>query len=201
MAAVEKQLICLEDIAVGTGVVIQTRGGAAYTLTRIDLVPSVDAVEDLDDIVEYTRAKVGLTNYKKVGDEWVIDRIPLNAVGELGAAASRGVTGVGDLIARGFAGIGGPALSGILGNALGMQASLVSTVAAGGPENALFAVLTLPGLEANAVQIAFGATSPAIYYKIIGSTWIPVVLANSSPTFAAVKATSVRADSIGTPKE
>jgi hypothetical protein len=201
MSSVEKNLICLEDIAVGTGIVVQDRGGALYTLRRIDLVPSVDSVEDLDGLVGFNKAKIGHITYVKVDDEWVIDPIPLAALGDgLGTAASRNATGAGDVLAKGYAGIGGAALTAIAGE-LGLRSALVSSIAAGGPANEPAVVLTLPGADADAARIAITLTNVAMYYQKVGFAWIKVVAPNTDVTFAALKANSVRADSVGTPKD
>lgn len=202
MSSVEKNLIALEDIATGTGIVVQDRAGVQYVLHRIDLVPTVDSVEDLASIANYDRAKVGLVNYIKVGDTWQVDPIPLAALGSgLGTAASRNVTGTGDLIAKGFAGIGGPALANLVGAGIGIKATLVSTTAAGAPANEPTVILTLPGADADAARLAITLTNVALWFQKVGFGWTKVVVGGTDVEFGAVKATSVRANSVGTPKD
>lgn len=202
MSSVEKNLIALEDIATGTGIVVQDRAGVQYVLHRIDLVPTVDSVEDLASITNYDRAKVGLVNYIKVGDTWQVDPIPLAALGSgLGTAASRNVTGAGDLIAKGFAGIGGPALDNLVGAGIGIKATLVSTTAAGAPANEPTVILTLPGTDADAARLAITLTNVALWFQKVGFGWTKVVVGGTDVEFGAVKATSVRANSVGTPKD
>lgn len=202
MSSVEKNLIALEDIATGTGIVVQDRAGVQYVLHRIDLVPTVDSVEDLASIANYDRAKVGLVNYIKVGDTWQVDPIPLAALGSgLGAAAGRNVTGTGDLIAKGFAGIGGPALANLVGAGIGIKATLVSTTAAGAPANEPTVILTLPGSDADAARLAITLTNVALWFQKVGFGWTKVVVGGTDVEFGAVKATSVRANSVGTPKD
>lgn len=202
MSSVEKNLIALEDIATGTGIVVQDRAGVQYVLHRIDLVPTVDAVEDLASITTYDRAKVGFVNYIKVGDVWQIDPIPLTALGSgLGAAASRGVTGTGDLMAKGFAGVGGPALANLVGAGIGIKASVVSTTAEGAPANEPTVVLTLPGADADAARLAVTLTNPALWFQKVGFAWTKVVVGGADVEFGALKANSVRANSVGTPKD
>ncbi len=197
---VQKQLVCLEDIALGAGAISQVRGGVTYTLNRVDLVPSVDSVADLPYIEGYERARVGLVNYKKTLAGWVVDPIPLTAFAALGSAASRNATGPGDVLHKGFAGIGGAAGSGATGLTLGLQASVALSTAEGGPVDEECAILTLPGTTSNAAQLAISA-SGALFVRRVGATWAKVALTGASVDFAAVKATSVRADSVGTPKD
>ena len=202
MSSVEKNLIALEDIATGTGIVVQDRAGVQYVLHRIDLVPTVDTVEDLASIANYDRAKVGLVNYIKVGDTWQVDPIPLAALGSgLGAAAGRNVTGEGDLIAKGFAGIGGPALANLVGAGVGIKATVVSTTAAGAPADEPTVILTLPGADADAARLAITLTNVALWFQKVGFGWTKVVVGGTDVEFGAVKATSVRANSVGTPKD
>lgn len=198
---VQKQLICLEDLQLGTGVVVQDRNGVAYTLHRLDIVPSVNTVEELGTLEGFDKARVGLVNYVKSVSGWVIDPIPLQAFAGLGVAASRGVTGSGDLLNKGFAGIGGPATAGATGLALGLQATTVSTTAAGAPVDELCSILTLPGTTANLVQFAVSTVSGAFYVRRLGAAWSKVALVGDSVEFNAVKAESVRANSVGTPKD
>ena len=198
---VQKQLACLEDLDIGTGLVVQDRNGVAYTLHRIDLKPSVDSVGELDYIEGFSKARVGLVNYVKTVEGWAVDPIPLEAFAELGTAASRGVTGPGDLLHKGFGGIGGEAGTGAIGLALGLQASVAATTAQGAPVEELCAILTLPGTSANLAQLAISTVTGNFYVKRIGATWKQVVFAGDSVEFAALKATSVRADSVGTPKD
>lgn len=201
MSSVEKNLIALEDIATGTGIVVQDRAGVQYVLHRIDLVPSVETVEDLEDITTYNKAKVGLVNYVKVDGTWVVDPIPLSALGSgLGVAASRNVTGAGDLMAKGFAGIGGAALANLAGAGIGVKASYISTIAAGGPANEPTVVLTLPDDDSDAARLAITLTTPALWFQKVGFAWTKVVVGGADVEFGALKATSVRADSVGTPK-
>lgn len=202
MSSVEKNLIALEDIATGTGIVVQDRAGVQYVLHRIDLVPSVETVEDLDDLTTFTKAKVGLVNYIKVDDVWQVDPIPLSALGSgLGAAASRNVTGVGDLMAKGFAGIGGAALANLAGAGLGLKASYISTIAAGGPADEPTVVLTLPGDTADAARLAITLTTPALWFQKVGFAWTKAVINGADVEFGALKANSVRANTVGTPKD
>lgn len=202
MSSVEKNLIALEDIATGTGIVVQDRAGVQYVLHRIDLVPTVDSVEDLASIANYDRAKVGLVNYIKVGDTWQVDPIPLAALGSgLGVAAGRNVTGEGDLIAKGFAGIGGPALANLVGAGVGIKATVVSTTAAGAPADEPTVILTLPGADADAARLAITLTNVALWFQKVGFGWTKVVVGGTDVEFGAVKATSVRANSVGTPKD
>lgn len=202
MSSVEKNLLALEDLALGTGVVVQDRAGIQYVLHRLDIVPSVNTVEDLYDIQGYTRAKVGFVHYKLENDEWVVDPIPLAALGSgLGAAASRGATGPGDLIAQGFAGIGGTALTSLIGAGVGLKASYVTTKAAGGPEDEPAVILTLPGTVNDAARIAITLTNVALYVQKVGLAWIKVVMPNTAVEFTTLKANSVRANTVGTPKD
>lgn len=201
MNVVQKQLICLEDLQLGSGLVVQDRNGVAYTLHRLDLVPSVATVEELSSIEGYMKARVGLVNYTKVSGNWEVDPIPLEAFEALGAAASRGVTGPGDLLHKGFGGIGGAAGTTAIGLPLGLQASTVSTVASGAPVDELCSVLTLPGATANLVQFAVSTVTGNFYVRRIGTAWKQVALAGDTVEFNAVKAQSVRANSIGTPKD
>ncbi len=202
MSSVEKNLIALEDIATGTGIVVQDRAGVQYVLHRIDLVPSVETVEDLDDLTTFTKAKVGLVNYIKVDDVWQVDPIPLSALGSgLGAAASRNVTGAGDLMAKGFAGIGGAALANLAGAGLGLKASYISTIAAGGPADEPTVVLTLPSDTADAARLAITLTTPALWFQKVGFAWTKAVINGADVEFGALKANSVRANTVGTPKD
>ena len=198
---VQKQLVCMEDLQLGVGVVVQDRNGLAYTLTRINLVPAVASVAELVYVENYDKATVGLVNYVKTIDGWEIDPIPLEAFEALGPAASRGVTGAGDLMHRGFAGVGGPASVGATGLSLGLQATVASTTAEGAPVDELCAVLTLPGTSANLVQFAVSTITGNLYVKRIGSAWKQVALVGDSVEFNALKSNSVRANSIGTPKD
>ena len=198
---VQKQPVCLEDLQLGTGYVDQDRNGISYMLTKIDLVPSVNAVEDLDYIEGYAKARVGLVNYKKTLGGWVVDPIPLEAFAALGTAAARNAAGPGDLLNKGFGGIGGPATEGAIGLPLGLQATIASTTLDGAPVNELCTILTLPGESANLVQLAISTVSGAMFVKRVGFSWVSVALAGAAVEFDAVKATSVRADSIGTPKD
>lgn len=202
MSSVEKNLIGLEDLAIGVGVVDQVRSGLNYRLNRINLVPAVETVEDLSLLENYDVATVGRVYYKKVEDAWVIDPLPLEALGAgLGSAASRDATGEGDVLAKGFAGIGGPALNSLAGDGIGLKASIVSTIAAGAPANELTVILTLPGTDADVARLAITLTNVALWVQKVGFGWAKVVNEGSSPTFDAVKANSVRADTIGTPKD
>lgn len=202
MSSVEKNLIALEDIATGTGVVVQDRAGIQYVLHRIDLVPSVDSVEALDELENFTKAKVGLISYVKNEGVWEIDPIPLSALGTgLGPAAGRNVTGLGDLIAEGYAGIGGAALANLAGAGLGLKASYISTVAAGGPADEPTVVLTLPGPDSDVARLGITLTTPALWFQKIGFAWTKVVVGGADVEFGAVKANSVRANSVGTPKD
>lgn len=201
MSSVEKNLLTLEDIATGTGVVVQDRAGVIYELRRIDLVPSLDSVDDLADLEGYIRAKVGHVNYIKTDGVWVVDPIPLAALGDgLGDAASRDTTGSGVLLAKGYAGIGGPALSSLSGE-LGLRTALVSSIAAGGPADEPTVILTMPGAAADAARLAITLTNVALYYQKVGFAWTKVVTAGTAVEFTTLKATSVRANSIGTPKD
>lgn len=201
MSSVEKNLVTLEDLALGSGIVVQDRSGIQYVLHRIDLVPSVDTVEDLASLVNYTRAKVGHVNYIKVDDAWAIDPIPLSALGSgLGVAASRNVTGAGDLLAKGYAGIGGAALASLTAGGLGLKASYVDTIAAGGPVNEPTAILTLPGTATDVARIAITLTNVALWIQKVGFGWAKLATLGSNADFAALTANSVRADSVGTPK-
>lgn len=202
MTNVQKNLIALEDLALGTGTVVQDRAGVEYVLYRLDAKPSVNSVEDLTNIAGYTKARVGLVNYKFEDDTWVIDPIPLEALGSgLGPAASRDVTGAGDLIAKGFAGIGGVALANLVGAGVGLKASYVETIDAGGPVDEPTVVLTLPGPVADAARLAITLTNIGLYVQKVGLAWHKVALENTAVEFTALKADSVRADSVGTPKE
>lgn len=202
MSSVEKNLLALEDIATGTGIVVQDRAGVQYVLHRVDLVPTVDSVEDLASITTYNKARVGFVNYKKVGDAWEVDPIPLSALGSgLGVAAGRNVTGDGDLIAKGFAGIGGPALANLVGAGVGIKASIVSTTAAGAPANEPTIILTLPGDTADAARLGITLTNVALWFQKVGFAWTKVVVGGTDVEFGAVKAASVRANSVGTPKD
>lgn len=201
MNVVQKQLICLEDLQLGSGIVVQDRNGVAYTLHRLDLVPSVATVEELSAIEGYTKARVGLVNYTKASGNWEIDPIPLEAFEALGAAASRGVTGPGDLLHKGFGGVGGAAGTTAIGLPLGLQASTVNTVASGAPVDELCSVLTLPGATANLVQFAVSTVTGNFYVRRVGAAWKQVALAGDSVEFNTLKAQSVRANSIGTPKD
>jgi hypothetical protein len=198
---VQKQLICLEDLQLGTGVVVQDRNGIAYTLHRLDVVPSVASVEELQLIEGYERARVGLVNYTKALGSWAIDPIPLEAFAALGTAASRGVTGPGDLLHKGFAGVGGPAAAGAVSLALGLQATIANSTAAGAPVDELCAILTLPGATANLVQFAVSTVTGNFYVRRVGAMWKQVALVGDSVEFNALKAESVRANSVGTPKD
>lgn len=201
MSEVEKRLVTLEDLALGSGVVVQDRNGVSYMLYKIDLVPSVDTVEELDTITSYTKAKVGLVNYKKEDDAWAVDPIPVEAFGgSFGTAASRDATGAGNLIALGYAGIGGAALSSLTGAGFGLKASYVTTILEGGPANEPTVVLTLPGPTADAARLAITLTNVALHVQKVGSSWIKLPLAGTDVTFASIVANSVRADAIGTPK-
>lgn len=201
MSSVEKNLIALEDIATGTGMVVQDRAGIQYVLHRIDLVPSVETVADLESITTYDRAKVGLVNYIRVNDVWQVDPIPLAALGSgLGSAAGRNTTGAGDLIAKGFAGIGGSAITSLAGAGIGIKASYVDTIAAGGPADEPTVVLTLPGIGSDAARLAVTLTNTALWFQKIGFAWTKVVVGGTDVEFGALKANSVRANSVGTPK-
>lgn len=201
MSSVEKNLVTLEDLALGTGIVVQDRAGVQYVLHRIDLVPSVETVEDLDSLTTFTKAKVGHVNYIKVDDVWEIDPIPLSALGSgLGSAASRNTTGAGDLIAKGYAGVGGAALASLAGAGLGLKASYISTITAGGPADEPTVVLTLPGDTADAARIAITLTNFGVWVQKVGLAWKQVALIGDNADFAALTANSVRADSVGTPK-
>ena len=202
MSAVEKNLIGLEDMALGVGTVEQTRAGLNYTLQRVNLVPAVESVENLDALENYDNAVVNKVYYKKVDGVWEIDPIPLEALeGNLGEASSRGATGPGDLLNAGYAGIGGAALANLVGDGVGLKASFVSTIAAGGPADEPTVVLTLPGEDADLARLAITLTNVALWVQKIGFGWSKMVNENSSPTFDAVKANSVRANAIGTPKD
>jgi len=198
---VQKQLICLEDIQLGTGVVVQDRNGISHVLHRLDLVPSASSVEELQLIEGYDRARIGLVNYTKALGSWAVDPIPLEAFASLGAAASRGVTGPGDLLHKGFAGVGGPAAVGATSLSLGLQATIADTTVAGAPVDELCAILTLPGAAANLVQFAVSTVTGNLYVRRVGAVWKQVALIGDSVEFNAVKAESVRANSVGTPKE
>lgn len=202
MSSVEKNLLGLEDLALGVGAVDQTRSGLNYRLNRINLVPAVETVEDLSLLENYDVATVGRVYYKKVEDNWVIDPLPLEALGtNLGEAAGRGTTGLGDLIALGYAGIGGGALSTLTGQGVGLKASFISTIAAGAPADEPTVVLTLPGASSDAARLAITLTNVALWVQKVGFGWSKVVNEGSSPQFDAVKANSVRANSVGTPKD
>jgi len=202
MSTVEKNLIGLEDLLLGVGKAQQVRGGLNYEISRINLVPSVSSVEDLEQLTNYDEALVGRVYYKKTGDTWAIDPLPLEALGNgLGSAASRDATGPGSLIAAGYAGIGGAALANLAGQGVGLKASLVSTVAAGGPANEPAVILTLPGADADAARLAITLTNVALWVQKVGFGWTKVVQEGASPNFDAVKANTVFANTIGTPKE
>lgn len=202
MSNVEKSLICLEDMALGGGTVVQDRAGQTYVLHRIDLVPTFDSVDDLNSVENYTRAKVGLVNYKFENNQWVIDPIPLAALGAgLGSAASRNAAGPGDLLPKGYAGVGGPGIDSLVGAGVGLKSSYVESIAEGGPANEPTVILTLPGAAADAARLAITLTSVALYVQKVGLAWIKVVLPNTAVEFTTVKANSVRATTIGTPKD
>lgn len=197
-----KQLVALEDLLLGTGTAQQERGGNVYTVSRIDLAPSVSSVAQLNTLSPaWSKAKIGHVSYKRSSNGWEIDKIPLEAIATLGTAASRNASGAGDLMAVGYAGVGGPALSSIAGLAVGLSAAYVITEADGAPTNEPYAVLTLPGAVANAGQLAIGATNGRMFARAVGGTWREVLLAGGNAEFNSIKANSVRANSVGTPKD
>jgi hypothetical protein len=198
---VQKQLICMEDLQLGKGIVVQDRNGVSYSLTRINLVPAVATVEELDLLEGFDRATVGLVNYRNTGAGWEIDPIPLSAFEALGTAASRNTTGPGDLLHKGFGGIGGQAATTATGLPLGLQATTADTTTLGAPVNELCAILTLPGQASNVAQLAISTVTGNFYVKRSGAAWKQVVMVGDNVEFGAVKANSVRANSVGTPKD